>query len=182
MKLPRFSISNLMIVVGLVAVILGDVQVARNGPGRIFEAYGLTFIGLALQVGLLCFCRSRSDVWRPFWGGFVSFSLLAAITPMCIDKFSGTGVAETGYVKRYLDFADDCLGSIVFEVIKDRRWQGALTSVLWDERMFNYDLAWFFPQTAVALLGGLATSVVIKRWHKRHQARIASSTAGGTVA
>ena len=83
-KVLRFSIAKLMVIVGVVALNLAAVQFwSPSSEPSLFT--GRFLMSIALQVGLFCLIRSRRTGYRTFWWGFVSFGLAALITSIYTD-------------------------------------------------------------------------------------------------
>jgi hypothetical protein len=75
MRLPRFSIGKLMIVVGLIALNLAAGRVLYSIEPWLLV--GIAPAGLALQFAAFRLIRSRGPA-RAFWAGFLAVGLLAA--------------------------------------------------------------------------------------------------------
>jgi hypothetical protein len=86
-KVLRFSIATLMVIVGVVALNLAALQFwSPSSEPSLFT--GRVLMSIALQVGLFCLIRSRRTGHRTFWWGFVSFGLAALFTLIYINFFS----------------------------------------------------------------------------------------------
>jgi hypothetical protein len=158
-KLPRFSIAKLMVIVGILAL---NIAAARAFID--WEWTGLFLIGFALQVGLLCLIRSRIG-FRPFWWGFETFGLASVITPIFITLVSQTAGSEfLRLMNMYVEFAFS-LVSRLCTLIKNPVSQARLTLfLLQDMQLIILEIAFFLPQLLTAVVGGLIASLIVRRW------------------
>jgi hypothetical protein len=169
-KVLRFSIAKLMLVVGIVALNLAAVQFwSPSSEPSLFT--GRFLMSITLQVGLFCLIRSQRTGYRTFWWGFLSFGLAAFLTCVFIDLSHFDSYLFTA-MDQYLSFAYDLLARLCM-FIPDPYLRSRLRTVfLVSDNTFTchfvYDFVSFLPQFFVALCGGVLTRLTIRCWGKRH--------------
>jgi hypothetical protein len=171
MKVLRFSIAKLMVIVGVVALNLAAVQFwsPSSEPSLLT---GRFLMSIALQVGIFSLIRTRRSEYRTFWWGFVSFGLATSITSIYIDLFSSANWPPFNAIDQYLSFTFDLLERMCM-LIPDVYWRSKIrTSFLAPDNSltshFMFDFVSFLPQLLIAVSGGALTSMVLRRWVKRH--------------
>ena len=178
MKVLRFSIAKLMVIVGVVALNLAAVQFwSPSSEPSLFT--GRFLMSITLQVGLFCLIRSQRTGYRTFWWGFLSFGLAAFITSVFIDLSYALPIAFSpidsylfNAMDQYLSFTYDLLARLCM-FIPDPYLRSRLRTVfVFSDNTFTchfvYDLVSCLPQLFIAVSGGVLTSVVIRCWGKRH--------------
>jgi hypothetical protein len=164
-KLPRISITKLMLLVAIIA--------ANLAVGRVLGAYhpilpvAIALIGLALQAGAIALIRSRGRS-RAFSAGFLVFASMAMISviwafvvtsDVAIGQNPSTGEMITMKVpgslmwtiwSGYVEFVDACLAGPL-QINLDPL--GILVAVIWS-----------LPQLLIALTGGLLAVLIAGRW------------------
>jgi hypothetical protein len=170
MKLPRFSIAKLMVIVGIVALNIAATQFwSPSSEPSLFTGRFLTSI--ALQVGLLCLIRSHRTRFLPFWSGFEAFGLAAAITSVYIDFLSPADSQLFNLMDLYL-FSTYNIFNNMFVSINYPYFRSSLTNSLLPDNSFMsnfmFEAISFLPQLFIALIGGFLTSLTIRRWGRRH--------------
>ena len=161
MKLPQFSISRLMTVVGIVGLNLAFTQLwSHSSEPSLLTGRFLTCI--ALQIGLFCLIRSSRSRTFTFWIGFEGFGLAAAITSLHIDFFYFFHCGDS----KLADLNDLYLGNAYDLLIRccttinEPNWRGVAVNKLvthdgsFTENML-YELVSSIPQLFIALSGGL---------------------------
>jgi hypothetical protein len=177
-KVLRFSIAKVMVIVGVVALNLAAVQFwSPSSEPSLFT--GRVLMSIALQVGLFCLIRSQRIEYRIFWWGFLSFGLAAFITSVFIDlsytlpiDFSPIDSCLFNAMDQYLAFSYDLLARLCMFVPDPYLRSRLRTVFLLSDNTFTchfvYDFVSFLPQLFIALSGGVLTSVIIRRWNNRH--------------
>ncbi len=169
-RVLRFSIAKLMVVIGVVALNLGALQFwSPSSEPSLFT--GRLLMSIALQVGLFCLIRSRRTGSRAFWRGFVSFGLAAFATSIYIDFFSPDDSQLFNAMDQYL-FSTFNLLERTCSLIPDPYFRSRVRTAFLvpDNRFtshFMFDFVSFLPQLFIALSGGVLTSVTIRVWGKR---------------
>jgi hypothetical protein len=169
-KVLRFSIAKLMVVVGIVALNLAAVQFwSPSSEPSLFT--GRILMAIALQVGLFCLIRSRRTGYRTFWWGFLSFGLAAFLTCVFID----VGPLDSYLfdpMDQYLASTYDLLARVCL-FIPDPYVRSSVKTAFLDPSNsftshFTFDFVSFLPQLFIALSGGVLTSLTVRCWGKRH--------------
>ena len=177
-KMLRFSIAKIMVIVGVVALNLAAIQFwSPSSEPSLFT--GRVLMSIALQVGLFGLIRSQRIGYRTFCWAFLSFGMAASITSVFIDfnyavpiDFSPMDLYLNDAMDEYLFFAYDLLERVC-KFIPDSYLQSRLrTVVLLSDNSFTchfvYDCVCFLPQFFIALNGGVLTSLTVRCWGKRH--------------
>ena len=166
-----------MAIVGVVGLNLAALQYwSPSSEPSLFT--GRVLMSIALQVGLFCLIRSRRTGYRTFWWGFLSFGLAAFITFAYIDLSPYVSI-EFGVESYLFDAMDQYLFSTydlparACMFIPDPYVRSRVrTLFLVSDNNFTshvvFDFVSFLPQLFIALSGGVFTSVIIRRWSKRH--------------
>jgi hypothetical protein len=164
-KLPRISITKLMLLVAIIA--------ANLAVGRVLGAYHLVLpvaialTGLAVQAGAFALIQSRGRR-RAFLAGFLVFGSMAMIsviwalvfTPnVSIAQDPSTGKMITIEIpgslmwtiwSNYVEFVDACLAGH--------------PQIQLDPLGIQVALIWFVPQFLIALTGGLLAMLIAGQW------------------
>ena len=169
-KLPRVSIAKLMVVVGIVAFNLGSTRFWSHSSDPSLLT-GRILTSIALQVGLYGLIRSRRSRSLPFWAGFETFGLVAAIISVYIDFFSPNDSVLADLMDAYL-FNAYKTAEVVCLALKDPYYRSTMTARLslhdgsfTDNLLF--EIVSFLPQLLIALIGGSMTSLFIQCSGKR---------------
>jgi hypothetical protein len=177
-KVLRFSIAKIMIIVGVVALNLAAIQFwSPSSEPSLFTGRFLMFI--TLQAGLFCLIRSRRTGYRTFWRGFLSFGLVAFITSVFIDLSHALPIDVSPIDSYLFDAMDQYLASTyhllarLCTFIPDPYLRSRLRTVfVVSENTFTchfvYDCVSFLPQFFVALCGAVLTSLTVRLRSKRH--------------
>jgi hypothetical protein len=169
-KVLRFTIAKLMVVVGIVAFNLAAVQFwSPSSEPSLFT--GRFLMSIALQVGLFGLIRSRRRGYRTFWRGFVICGLAAAITSVYIDLFSPANSELFDLMDQYLSSTFNLLERISLLIPDPYFRSRARTALVVSDNTFIshfiYDFVSFLPQLFIALSGGCLASLALRRWTKR---------------
>jgi membrane protein YqaA with SNARE-associated domain len=176
MRVPRLSISNLMIAAGVIAVNFAAARALLSIHRLAFV--GAVLIGLALQVGLFRLIRSRGHA-RNFWIGFVAAGSLALMCFVWAMLTPPTGMRQTNPSDRvtyyhtpgsamwrlWCDYNNFAATNLV-PLPGSYRFLGMATG-----NMPTATLAviGFAPQVLIAALGGLLTWALGFAIERRHQ-------------
>ena len=173
MKLPRFSIVKLMVVVGVVALNLAATQLwSYSSSPSLLTGRFLTSI--ALQVGLFRLIQGRRTGSFPFWSGFEACGLAAMLTSVYIDFFSPDDSDLFRMMDSYLFWTFKLIGRVCM-LIKNPYYQSKVATALLAQGQgftndVTYEIVSAFPQLALALIGGLLASLATKFRGKRSRA------------
>jgi hypothetical protein len=177
-KVLRFSIAKLMVIVGVVALNLAAVQFwSPSSDPSLFT--GRVLMSIALQVGLLCMIRSRRTGYRTFWWGFLLCGLAAFLTCVFIDlslyvsiDFNPLDLYLFDAMDQYLASTYDLLARVCMFIpdpyVRSRVKTAFLDSSNSFTSHFMFDFVSFLPQCFIALSGGVLTSLTVRCWGKRH--------------
>ncbi len=170
MKVLRFTIAKLMVIVGIVAFNLAAIQFwSPSSSPSLFT--GRFLMSIALQVGLFCLIRTRRSRYGTFWRGFVMFGLAAAITSIYIDLFSPADSELFDLMDQYLASTFDLLERICMLIPDPYLRSRARTALVVPDNSFvsnlTYDFVSFLPQLFIALSGGCLASLALRIWTKR---------------
>jgi hypothetical protein len=169
----RFSISKLMVIVGIAALNLAAVQFwSPSSEPSLFT--GRLLMAIALQIGLFCLIRSRRKGYRAFGWGFLAFGVAAFVTCTYIDFLASEDSALFDLMDQYVVYAYDLLAGVCI-LIPDPTFRSKVRTVLLVSNNsfachFMYDFVCFLPQLLIALIGGVLTSVAVRFSGKRHAA------------
>ncbi len=177
LKMIRFSIAKVMVIVGVLALNLAAIQFwSPSSEPSLFT--GRVLMSIALQVALVGLIRSQRIGYRTFWWGFLSFGFAALVTSVFNDlsyavpiDFSPIDSYLSYAMDRYLSFAYNQLeGLCTFIPDPFLRSRMKMVFVLSENTFtchFVYDFVSFLPQFFVALCGGVLTNVVVRFCGKR---------------
>lgn len=155
MRVTRFSVSRLMVLVGIIALNLA----AARGLAASSEdlMVGVIPTVLVLQVALFCLIRTRGRR-RAFWVGFLMAGLLAVLSLVGANQFSGSLALATDAVTggTRIVVYDAYFGCKQMDAI----WTAYVDTVVqWFPNLPVYPLVdavvLLIPQMLAALIGGL---------------------------
>jgi hypothetical protein len=174
MKLRRFSIANLMVVVGIVALNIAATRLWSHSSSPI-HLTGRFLTVFALQVGIFYSIRNRRTRLWPFWSAFEAFGLAAALISIYIDFLSSAESELFNPMDLYLYSTYNLLESLA-TWINDPHYRSKVTRALTSSDNsftfnFVFEVVSFLPQLVIALTGGCLTGLIVKLWGKR-QARV----------
>ncbi len=181
MKPPRLSIAKLMVVVVIVAI--------NFGAARILFSYntemliGVALSGIVLQLGLYQLLRSRGR-GRAFWAGFITCGLMATMSfvwailfPEVIGiDFDNNGSMATvrtpgsPLYTAWFGYAEFVSDHIIGPILESHSMNSRINfdSYLGGALLVSIRVVVrFVPQLLIALVGGLLTSLIVRRWGKK---------------
>jgi hypothetical protein len=161
MRMPRLSIAQLMVLVGVVAL---NVTLVRAAPDYVEAGLVLCVfapMALVLQASLLASIRSRGRP-RLFCAGFFLFGTMAIVS-LAREAFSPYLVG-TGGPTPWEDYYEWAVRSLMRAT--DSTWILGSEAAL----KYDYDIAWWTrsiivttPQLAFALAGGVLCSLIARK-------------------
>lgn len=156
MRLPRFTIGRLMLLVAAIGANIGACRLlaARDVERCVVAALMI----VAVQLGL--WAAARGPVrYRPFWTGFVALGLLCPATLLSVE-YGPNGAAPRTWMVRYLEWSIKGLLEWLNPLLRPCH------DVLW-LTVIALALIAFLPQLVVAVVGGVLGQWIIgptARW------------------
>ncbi len=179
MKLPRLSITELMTVVGIVAL---DVAATRVFPENSDLLGGVGPMGLTLQIGIYWLIRHRGRV-PPFWAGYLAFGSMAMTSflgaafscpsdSVTIDPRTGQAVVTT-YPGSAIWSLWARYGRFVFKALESLPNSDSIVGDGGDSHghdgipLITKVLVLCLPQFALAVASGVVASMLATRVRRR---------------